>query len=209
MAKDLPYFKFFCSEWNDGDITLEDYKTQGIFINLCSFYWSRSCDVDFKKIYKKYKGCENEIDKLVDAEIIYNCDGKLCINFLDEQLEERDKLSKQNARNAKKRYEKPASAQVSQSDNGAIKKREEKKREDNIEIDNTKFASSLKTDTIWLESVAMKNKISLDSVSEKLSIFDLHLTTIKKQHNNKREYTSHFMNWLSMNKTNNRKKLTF
>ena len=34
MAKDLPYFKFFCSEWNDGDITLEDFNLQGLFINF-------------------------------------------------------------------------------------------------------------------------------------------------------------------------------
>lgn len=50
MAKDLPYFKFFCSEWNDGDITLESYKTQGIFINICSYYWSNECDVTLKNL---------------------------------------------------------------------------------------------------------------------------------------------------------------
>ena len=50
MAKDLPYFKFFCSEWNDGDITLEDFKTQGLFINICSYYWSNECELRAFKI---------------------------------------------------------------------------------------------------------------------------------------------------------------
>ena len=49
MAKDLPYFKFFCSEWNDGDITLESYEAQGVFINICSYYWSNECNVNFDK----------------------------------------------------------------------------------------------------------------------------------------------------------------
>ena len=46
MAKSLPYFKFFCSEWSDGDITLEDYQTQGLFINICAYYWSNECIVE-------------------------------------------------------------------------------------------------------------------------------------------------------------------
>ena len=50
MAKDLPYFKFFCSEWNDGDITLESYKIQGLFINVCSYYWSNECDLSLIKL---------------------------------------------------------------------------------------------------------------------------------------------------------------
>ena len=67
MAKDLPYFKFFCSEWNDGDITLEDYETQGLFINICSYYWSNECDITFTKLKKKFKGYENLIDELLKA----------------------------------------------------------------------------------------------------------------------------------------------
>ena len=55
MAKDLPYFKFFCSEWNDGDITLEDYEIQGLFINICSYYWSSGCEVSLQKVKKRFR----------------------------------------------------------------------------------------------------------------------------------------------------------
>ena len=41
MAKEIPYFKFFTGEWANGDITAENYKTQGVFINICAIYWTK------------------------------------------------------------------------------------------------------------------------------------------------------------------------
>ena len=55
MARELPYFKFFVSEWNDGDITLESLECQGLFINICSYYWSNECDLTIEKLLKKFK----------------------------------------------------------------------------------------------------------------------------------------------------------
>lgn len=86
MARDLPYFKFYVSEWNDGSITLEDYYTQGLFINICSFYWSRECNVTKQQLYKKFK--ESEIlDELISLNIIETEQDKLVIKFLDEQYQ--------------------------------------------------------------------------------------------------------------------------
>ena len=88
MARDLPYFKFYVSEWNDGSITLEDYYTQGLFINICSFYWSRECNVTKIHLYKRFK--EKEIiDNLIDLEIIKLDNDKVVIDFLDNYLQER------------------------------------------------------------------------------------------------------------------------
>lgn len=88
MARDLPYFKFYVSEWNDGSITLEDYYTQGLFINICSFYWSRECNVTKTHLYKRFK--EKEIiDNLIDLEIIKLDNDKVVIEFLDNYLEEK------------------------------------------------------------------------------------------------------------------------
>ena len=90
MAKDLPYFKFFVSEWNDGDITLEDFETQGLFINLCAYYWSNECEITLKKSFKKFRHINKDcFEKLIDAEIIKVVDDVIIINFLDEQKEER------------------------------------------------------------------------------------------------------------------------
>ena len=181
MAKNLPFFKFFCSEWNDGDITLEDYKTQGVFINICSYYWSKECNVPFKHIYKRFKGVSEQIDILVSNKIIYDCEGKLCVKFLDEQLEERKLKSEKNRKAANKRWLKDANAMQTHSERNAIKIREEKI------IDNNNYLESCLTDIIWLQSIAMKNKLKIEDVKSGLNHFNVHLTSIKKQHNNLKE----------------------
>lgn len=101
MAKELPYFKFFCSEWNDGDITLEDFKTQGLFINICSYYWSNECDLTFKTLKKKFKHNTDDIDYLLSEGLIKCLDDNLSISFLDEQKLEREKQSKVKSKGGK------------------------------------------------------------------------------------------------------------
>lgn len=101
MAKDLPYFKFFCSEWTDGDITLEDYDVQGVFINLCSYYWSRECKLELTKAYKRFKGYESIIETLLENNLIKNLNGNLKIKFLDEQKKEREKKGSTSRENGK------------------------------------------------------------------------------------------------------------
>lgn len=191
MAKLLPYFKFFSSEWNDGDITLEDYKTQGVFINICSYYWSKGCNVPFNHVFKRFKDVKKEIDILVSNEIIYDCNGQLCIKFLDEQLEERKAKSLQNSKNAKLRWEKNANASKSQSESDTIKI---------IEVDNSVYFKNCLNDYLWLESVAMRNKLSIDNVKKGLGEFETHLITQKKQHINQKEFCSHFSNWVNQQK---------
>jgi hypothetical protein len=91
MAKELPYFKFFVSEWSDGDITLEDYNVQGIFISLCSYYWSKECKITLTKAQKKFKDIDVKIfDILKESKIIKIIDGNIIINFLDEQRSDRN-----------------------------------------------------------------------------------------------------------------------
>ena len=94
MAKDLPYFKFFCSEWNDGDITLEDYNVQGVFINVCSYYWSKECNLESKMLFKRFKNVKEDINTLITEGHIKDVDGFIEINFLNEQGSERMKQSK-------------------------------------------------------------------------------------------------------------------
>jgi hypothetical protein len=93
MAKELPYFKFFCSEWSDGDITLESFESQGLFINICSYYWSNSCKITLTKLKKKFKGFDSLIEELVESGIIKVENDNVLINFLNEQLTEREDSS--------------------------------------------------------------------------------------------------------------------
>ena len=97
MAKDLPYYKFYCSEWNDGDITLEDYETQGVFINVCSYYWSNECNVSTNKLYKKFKNNLEDVDYLKQEGFIKFDEGNISISFLDEQLNDRTVTSTRNS----------------------------------------------------------------------------------------------------------------
>jgi len=158
MAKDLPYFKFFVSEWNDGDITLEDYEVQGLFINLCSYYWSNECSLSFKKAMKKFKDADYDLFKvLIDSNIIKVKDDELTISFLDEQQEERDVTSNRNSIAGKASAEKrrlakleqesntnPTSVEIPLNANPTIKRREEKKREEDIIPDISEFMLYLK-----------------------------------------------------------------
>jgi len=101
MAKELPYFRFYPSEWLEGDILMENLKVQGFFIQLCAWYWKKDCKIDLKFINKRLtngkamlKQCLNS---LIDNEIIKVNDNKtVSIYFLDEQYnvlsEKRNKL---------------------------------------------------------------------------------------------------------------------
>lgn len=104
MAKELPYFKFYTSEWLDGDITIEDLETQGLFINICALYWSKEGEVYIDKLIKRFRYAGEDCFKpLIDEGFIYvNEDGKINISFLDEQMKERVKTSKTNSLNGSK-----------------------------------------------------------------------------------------------------------
>lgn len=144
MAKDLPYFKFYCSEWNDGDITLEDFNIQGLFINACSYYWSNECNLSKTKLFKKFKSNIKDIEYLIKEGFIKIENDYILINFLNEQLQERKLTSKKNSEAGKKSAEKrrlaklerdsnekPTVVENALNQNPTIKKRREEKREDN------------------------------------------------------------------------------
>tara|TARA_R110000796_G_scaffold50954_3_gene120338 strand:+ start:1297 stop:2076 length:780 start_codon:yes stop_codon:yes gene_type:complete len=116
MAKDLPYFKFFCSEWNDGDITLENYELQGLFINICSYYWSNECELTLQKLEKKFKNVE-KIQELIKSDLIKVYDDLISINFLDEQRDERLEQSKIKSKGGKASAEKRRLAKLQQESN--------------------------------------------------------------------------------------------
>lgn len=138
MAKDLPYFKFFCSEWNDGDVTLEDYEIQGLYINICSYFWSNECYLSIDKLKKRFKHNTSDIDYLFKNDLLHNENGYLAIHFLDEQLEERKATSKRNSKAGLKSAElrknkKATPVEIPLNVEPTIKIREEEIREEESE----------------------------------------------------------------------------
>lgn len=117
MAKDLPYFKFYCSEWSDGDITLENFETQGLFINICAYYWSNECVVSYDKLLKKFRGSESIISELINLEILKLNDNNINISFLDEQLTEREVKSQKSSIAGRISAEKKKLAKIQQEVN--------------------------------------------------------------------------------------------
>ena len=67
-------------------------------------------------------------------------------------------------------------------------------------INNKSFILQGLKDKQWLEVLAMQNRNSLDMVKNKLTTFEGFLISTKKQHNNYKEFASHFTYWLAKNK---------
>ena len=200
MAKDLPYFKFFCSEWNDGDITLEDYELQGLFINICSYYWSNECELELKKIQKKFKDTES-INRLIDSELIKVHNGIISINFLDEQRDERLERSKIRSKGGKASAEKRRLAKIEQNTNISstekqhvldscstqvqVLRREEKREEEKRDIETP---TQINTVT---EEVFIKRWCDARTHYDKVPTFITKLTTFERVDFNelKQDYT--------------------
>jgi len=101
MAKESPWFKFFTGEWANGSITLESYAAQGVFINVCCFYWSKQGDVTRKQLEKKIRS-KKELNILFDEGILKTEEQYVVIEFLDNQMIERVEKSKQASEAGKK-----------------------------------------------------------------------------------------------------------
>lgn len=99
MAKELPYFKFYVNEWFNGDITLENYDLQGVFINICAYYWSKDCEIEKDNLFKKFRNEQQQIEKLIDSNIIKVKNNKVVISFLNEQLQSKEVQTITNRKN--------------------------------------------------------------------------------------------------------------
>ena len=215
MAKDLPYFKFFCSEWSDGDITLETYETQGLFINICAYYWSNECTLELSKLKKRFRNDTDLVDLLIKNNLLKQIAGFIKISFLDEQKLEREEQSKIKSKGGKASAEAKKLLKIQQTVNMTStenqhvlnscstesqvlredKIREDKIREENI-INNNAFVSECKNSSQWLEVTAMQNKITTDIVKIFIDTFETHLITMQEQKKTLKEYKEHFTHWM-------------
>lgn len=139
MAKELPYFKYFPSEWVTGDITLMSMEAQGLFINICCFYWMRNCSICLANVKQRFSKHEATIQALLKQNIIkLDEDENIVIEFLDEQMNEFINVSKKRAmagaKGGKANAKQVLSKAKAKSSNKDKDKDKEKIREDNINI---------------------------------------------------------------------------
>lgn len=129
MAKELPYFKFEPSEWDNGNIQICSFNTRAIFIDLCCIYWTRVGDLPYALALQKV--CSNNKAALVELQkhgIIKVEDDFISIKFLDEQLDGFAETRAKRASAAKKRWKTDASAMQVHSKSNAT--RQDKTRQD-------------------------------------------------------------------------------
>jgi hypothetical protein len=225
MAKDLPYFKFFCSEWNDGDVTLETFEHQGLFINICSYYWSNECNLHLDKLLKRFRGYEEIIDDLSAVKLFkINENRTISITFLDEQRDERLEQSKIKSKGGKASAEsrrlKKLSAENKQNVNSSstesqhvlnsssteiqLLRREEKREED---INNISFIDKIDLfkkkvgeddNVIWRENVYRMHKIQKGKLFRVVEQFTIHLAIQNNgiYNDNFSEFRRHCSNWI-------------
>jgi len=151
MAKESPWFKFFTGEWANGSITLENYAVQGVFINACCFYWSKQGDVTRKQLEKKIRS-NKELDVLFEEEILKTDGQYIIIDFLDNQMVERQEKSKQASEAGKKSAAKRAEkhqresnarstpVEISFNENPTNKNKSKNKKENKSKKENNKEA---------------------------------------------------------------------
>lgn len=222
MAKSLPYFKFFCSEWSDGDITLEDYQTQGLFINICAYYWSNECVVELSKLKKKFRGYESLIDEIIDSNLIKLQDGFISISFLNEQQIEREQqfivkskggLASAEARKlAKLKQEGNIISTETQHVLNSCSTETQLLREDKIREDNNK--STIATYSIekaieiclrdleWITATSENCNLDKDKFQYALNDFKKNCISIGRNEDRTLfEFKSHFVNWVKIKKT--------
>lgn len=152
MSRELPYFKFFTSEWLNGDITLEDYELQGLFINICSYYWHKECNVTYEQLIKKFRS--NRIVELIDEFMQHDDDtNRVYISFLDEQFKEfavrKEKLSLAGKKGAaiKAMHKELTTLQPPLNNLSTIREEKRREEEENIREDIS-VEPSTKVDSI-------------------------------------------------------------
>lgn len=86
MAKKITYFQFEPATYLTGSIQFCSLEAQGLYVNICCFYWQRQCDLTEENLYKKFDKREL-ISELIKENAIKIKKGNVIIDFLITQLE--------------------------------------------------------------------------------------------------------------------------
>lgn len=226
MAKELPYFKFEPAEYLTKDISFCSLSAQGLFINICSYYWQRDCKLTKDQLLRRLN-YETELNELIMEGVVDLYENNIFIKFLDKQLIDVELKSKTNSFNGSKGgrpkknpNESETKAKQNPNESESISElkgiREDKIRLDKIKEDKTtnntpeikNFGDSdldknlihsniLKFESpSWLESVSMQQKIPIEEIKNKIDEFVLFLQTTQTEHKIKKAFLEHFINWL-------------
>ena len=100
MAKELPYFQFEPAEYLTKDISFCSLSAQGLFTNICSYYWQRGCELNINQILKRLN-YKDELNELISEGIIDVNNDEISIKFLDLQYQKATEFSIEQSRKGK------------------------------------------------------------------------------------------------------------
>jgi hypothetical protein len=144
MAKELPYFKFEPSEWLEGEIQICSDTAIVCFTNLCSGYWLKLGCISYAFALHKYCRKDNDVlQELINNNIIEVINDKICIHFLDNQLEEFKEVSIKRSAAANNRWKNSIDNKVSNANGMQLHNKSNAIREDKIIEDNKILEKSL------------------------------------------------------------------
>jgi len=87
MSEELPYFKFFPSQWIGGEINYLSKEDKGAFIDAVCHYWNKDCKMTYTKLSRRIG--QKSLDLLLEEELIQKKDNQINIKFLDKQYNDR------------------------------------------------------------------------------------------------------------------------
>lgn len=175
MAKELPYFQFEVSEWQNGEIQVVSDKAKVAFIEICCTYWSRLGDLSYAFALRKHCSDNKEVlNELESCNAIKVENDKISISFLDLQFNKLSEKSEKAKQAAEKRWAKKnnnADAMQPHSESNA-NRREEKRKEEN------KKENILSFDEFWEKYDKKVDKVKCKKKFNKLT--EKELTKIKE-----------------------------
>jgi len=101
-----PFFKFSTGEWLSGEILYQSSHLQGIFIQLCAYYFHKNGELSVEGAKARIRDItDDDLTTLYAKNIIKIEDKNIVISFLLRQLIELDEYSKKQSNRARKRWE--------------------------------------------------------------------------------------------------------
>lgn len=207
MAKELPYFKFEPAEYLTKDISFCSLSAQGLFINICSYYWQRNCSLTKEQLLKRLN-YETEFNELIKEGVIDIQENNIIIKFLDNQLNSVEEKSKTNSSNGSKGgrpRKNPTESEIKPNEN-PIESESKGIREDEIRLNNITTQEIINIDDAvkiclfsedWKENVERMYKIDKTKVQFALQEFKLHCgTTGDNKPRSLNQFKKHFTNWV-------------
>ncbi len=176
MAKELPYFKFEPAEYLTKDISFCSLSAQGLFINICSYYWQRNCKLTKEQLLKRLNH-ETELNELIQEGVIDLIENNIFIKFLDNQLNEVEIKSKTNSINGgkggrpkKNPIETETKPKQNPNESETISEtkgiREDKIIKDKIKENNSKANLEIRTLAFKETLIPFKQKYSIDMLKD-------------------------------------------